>query len=137
MKRRFPYPLYLLFLVFFVSSCFPTSFDESVEFRVLAEISQFSVPDSVRSTSIPVKITGLIGRTSAYSFETIVSERRDSLFEFAVYGKRVEKAGARYNILDITFDTTLVITTNPPRIGLHYFKVYGSNGTFSDSSRLY
>ncbi len=124
-------------MIFVALSCFPTDYEETVEYRVLAEISQFSVPDSVRSTSIPVKLAGLIGRTTAYSLETIVSERTDSLFEFAVYGRRVEKTGARYDIVDITFDTTLVVTTNPPRTGLHYFKAYGSNGTFSDSSRLY
>ncbi|HXG37997.1 MAG TPA: hypothetical protein VNL36_04410 [Bacteroidota bacterium] len=119
------------------ASCFPTSYEESVEFRILAEISMFSVPDSVPSNNIPVRMSGLIGRTTAYSFASIVSERTDSLFEFAVYGIRKEKTGERYDIKDITFDTTLTLTTNPRRVGLHYFRVYGSNGVFTDSSRLY
>lgn len=118
-------------------SCFPTSYEESVEFRVLAEISLFSVPDSVPSDNIPVHIAGLIGRTTAYSFAAVVWERTDSLFEFAVYGIRKEKTGERYDIKDITFDTTLTLSTNPRRVGLHYFRVYGSNGVFTDSSRLY
>ncbi|MGH2567184.1 MAG: hypothetical protein ACRDGA_02515, partial [Bacteroidota bacterium] len=67
----------------------------------------------------------------------IVQERTDSLYEFAVYGKRIEKTGERYDVQEITFDTTLVLTTSPPRLGLHYFRVIGANGVFSDSSRLY
>jgi hypothetical protein len=123
--------------MFVIVSCFPTSYEESVEFRVLAEISAFSVPDSVPYNNIPVRIAGLIGRTTAYRLATIVSERRDSLFEFAVYGIRKEKTGERYDIKEITFDTTLILTTNPRRVSLHYFRVYGRNGIFSDSSRLY
>lgn len=120
-----------------VASCFPTSFEETAEFRILAEISFFGVPDSVPSDNIPVRISGLIGRTTAYSFAAIVSERTDSLFEFAVYGVRREKSGEQYDLRDVTFDTTLTLTTNPKRVGLHYFRVYGSNGVFTDSSRLY
>jgi hypothetical protein len=119
-------------LMLILVSCFPTSFEESVEYRVLAEISAFSVPDSVPSSNIPVRIAGLIGRTTAYRFATIVQERTDSLFEFAVYGVRKEVTGQRYDIQDITFDTTLALTTNPRRVGLHYFRVYGSNGVFQD-----
>jgi hypothetical protein len=124
-------------VMFVLISCFPTSYEETVEFRVLAEISMFSVPDSVPYNNIPVRIAGLIGRTTAFRLAAIVSERTDSLFEFAVYGLRKEKSGEQYDLKDITFDTTLVLSTNPRRVGLHYFRVYGSNGVFTDSSRLY
>ena len=126
----------LAFLVVMVVSC-KSSFEDSVEVETVAQITEFSVPDSAPSSSIPVHMAGIVGRTTASRFATIVYVRTDSLFEMAVYGKLIDRSGEVYVTRDITFDTTLVIATNPPRSGLHIFRIYGSNGVFQDTCKLF
>ena len=129
------YPLLLLFALM-TFSC-KSSFDDSLEYETVAQINLFSVPDSAPSASIPVHIAGLIGKTSASSFKSVYYQRTDSLFEFAVYGRLIDKSNEVYVPRDVTFDTTLVISINPPRTGRHIFIVYGNNGAFADTCRLF
>jgi hypothetical protein len=129
------YPL-LLLLALITVSC-KSSFDDSVEYETVAQINDFSVPDTAPSASIPVHIAGLIGKTTASSFKSIFYQRTDSLFEFAVYGRLIDKSNEVYVTKDITFDTTFVISNNPPRTGRHIFIIYGSNGAFADTCKLF
>ena len=126
----------LVLLALLTFSC-KSSFDDIVEYETVAQINDFSVPDSAPSASIPIHIAGLIGKTTASSFKSVFYQRTDSLFEFAVYGRLVDKYNEVYVTKDITFDTTLVILTNPPRTGRHIFLIYGNNGTFADTCRLF
>ena len=134
MKSR-PVVIYVL-LAFVILSC-NSSFEDSIEYDVPGEISIFSVPDSAPSAAIPVHIAGLLGRTTAFSFQGVEYLRTDSLFEFRVHGRRIDRLGEVYTVKDISFDTTLVLSTSPPRVGQHLFRVYGSNGTFQDTCKLY
>lgn len=124
----------LLFI--FVGGC-ASSLDDYIEYRVLATVTKFSVPDSSRGNNIRVTMGGLLGKTTAYSLLEIVSQRTDTLFEFGVFAKQVDRYGETYQEKDITYDTTLVLTYQPPRAKLHYFKITGSNGVFTDSSYVY
>lgn len=124
-----------LFFIF-VDGC-TSSLDDYIEYRVLATVTKFSVPDSSRGNNIRVTMGGLLGKTTAYSLLEIVSQRTDTLFEFGVFAKQVDRYGETYQEKDITYDTTLVITYQPSRAKMHYFKITGSNGIFTDSSYVY
>jgi len=130
----------IAFAVIFIVSCGPTSYEEKAEFQEVAEITAFSVPDSASSTNIPVTISAILGKTTASSLLAIVSERTDSLFKFVVYSKRIDNTSVQPEIKDVTLDTTLVLSTNPPRVGLHYFRIITYAAAFDSiqvSSRLY
>ena len=123
-----------LVMAFSDFGCGLGSLENRIEYRVLAIVEKFSVPDSSAAGNIRVTMAGLLGRTTAYSFSEIVSQRKDTLFEFAVYGRYVEEDGKSYEVRDIRFDTTLVLSLSPPRTKMHYFRIVGANGEFSDSS---
>lgn len=123
-------------LFIFASGC-TSGIDDYIEYRVLASVTKFSVPDSSRGNNIRVTMGGVLGSTTAFSLLQIVSERRDTLFEFAVFAKQVDRSGEMYAQQIMTYDTTLVLNYQPPRAKLHYFKITGSNGIFIDSSYVY
>ena len=138
MQIRYRPSFLLVSVVLTALSCGPTSTEEIFVYQELAEITAFSVPDSASAASIPVTISAILGKTTASSFEAIVWERTDSLFQFAIYAKRLDKFGEQYQTKDITLDTTLTLTTNPPRSGLHFFRIVSSTGiALLDSTRLY
>lgn len=123
-------------LFIFAGGC-TSGIDDYIEYRVLASVTKFSVPDSSRGNNIRVTMGGVLGSTTAFSLLQIVSERRDTLFEFAVFAKQVDRSGEMYAQQIMTYDTTLVLNYQPPRAKLHYFKITGSNGIFIDSSYVY
>ena len=138
MQIRYRPSFLLVSVVLTALSCGPTSNEEIFVYQELAEITAFSVPDSASAASIPVTISAILGKTTASSLEAIVWERNDSLFQFAIYAKRLDKFGEQYQTKDITLDTTLTLTTNPPRFGLHFFRIVSSTGiALLDSTRLY
>lgn len=114
--------------------CGGTGLDERFEESVLASIEIFSTPDSSRMDALRVRIAGVLGNNTGYSFRQILSRQTDTLFEFQVYGTYVEQTGKPIEIRDVRYDTTLSLTIQQPRTTWYYFKALASNGTFLDSS---
>lgn len=133
-SKRLVVSLGLLFI--FAGGC-SNGLDDYIEYRILASVTKFSVPNSSRGNNIRVTMGGVLGPTTAFSLLQIVSQRTDTLFEFAVFAKQVDHSGETYAQQIITYDTTLALTYQPPRAKLHYFKITGSNGIFTDSSYVY
>lgn len=127
----------MLGLLFIVAGGCSNGLDDYIEYRILASVTKFSVPDSSRGNNIRVTMGGVLGPTTAFSLLQIVSQRTDTLFEFAVFAKQVDRSGEMYAQQIITYDTTLVLTYQPPRAKMHYFKITGSNDIFIDSSYVY
>lgn len=123
--------IFLIFL-FFVS-CGPVSpYEEDIDVAVLAQIELFGVPDTTVQNNIPVRLKGIIGGTTAYRFDKINHLRQDSLFLIAVWGRYVQKTGVKYEIKDISFDTTIVLTTQ--LLGVHYVEIISSLGILTDTT---
>ncbi len=133
-NKRLVIVLALFFI--FADGC-SNGVDDYIEYSILASVTKFSVPDSSQGNNIRVTMGGVLGPTTAFSLLQIASQRTDTLFEFAVFAKQVERSGAVYAQQIITYDTTLVLTYQPPRAKMHYFKITGSNGIFTDSSYVY
>jgi hypothetical protein len=108
---------------------------EYYSMSILAEVHSLSVPDSSRYNDIRVRMTGLLGTTSAVSFERITVQTADSSIELAVYGRQIYDSGKRYDVLDVKFDTTLVVSVpQPSRARLYAFRLLGANQILRDSS---
>lgn len=124
-------------IVLLTVDCSPVApFEESFDLPVVAYVDSLHVPDISSRASIPVRLIGTIGPTSAYRFDFIQHERRDTLFRIAVWGRWQEKSGVQYEKRNIVFDTTLVLSST--RVGMHYLEALGANNKILvDSTFVY
>ena len=122
-----------LVLSILVSACKPpTSTDQTIDRAVIAYISDFSVPDSVKQDSIAVTIKGTIGYTEDYSFDRINVSRTDSIFNIGVWGRQVYKSSINYAYRPVLVDTTLILST--PLHGKYYIELGAQQGVFVDTT---
>lgn len=120
-------------LALMLVSC-STGLDERYESSVLASVEVLSVPDSSRSDSLSVRLAGVLGQNSGYSFRAILSRQTDTLFEYQVYATFIEETGRSYEIRDIRYDTTFMVHILQPRTTWYFFEATGTNGTLRDST---
>ena len=110
-------------------------YEESFDRAILAAVTTFEVADSSRTDSIRVHLAGIIGQSTAFSFDRINAPRTDSLFQIGVWGRWRESSGQVYELVNIVFDTTLVLQS--PRLGMHFFRVFSPDTTLTDSTYVY
>lgn len=128
--------LFLLVHLFSAPGCDRVNgFEESFDRAVLASVTTFDVADSTRADSIRVHLAGVIGLTTAFSFDRINVPRTDSLFRIGVWGRWRESSTKIYEPIPVIYDTTLLLQS--PRLGRHYFEVFGADSTFLDSTFVY
>lgn len=127
----------LAVLIAGIAACGLFEYDETLEYILLAEVTSLSVPDSSLHSNVRVRVAGILGSTTAYSFEQVVWERTESLVEIAVFARQVERSRTSYEYRDILFDTTLVFVFMPADTGLRYFRARGSAGSAEDSTVVY
>ncbi len=132
MMRHQYLPLLVVSLLFF--SCGPTVLDERFEYSVLASLDRLSVPDTSVYNDIRVQMSFLLGRTSCYSFRTLVHQKTDTLFEFAAFATLIEQTGVPCVEKEVRLDTTVVLKLDVPRTKMHYVKVVSANGIYWDST---
>jgi hypothetical protein len=111
---------------------------ERYSYRVLADVSSLSVPDTSRYDNIRVSMSGVLGWTSGSSFEGVAYQRTDTLFEIVVYAREVYDSGFKYEAIEVRFDTTLALSVPKPANGKEYFfHLLGGNQILQDSSYVY
>lgn len=107
-------------------------YEESFDRAVLAAITTFELADTSRADSIRVHLAGILGQTTAYTFDRINAPRTDSLFQIGVWGRWRESSGEVYEPLIVVFDTTLVLQSQ--RLGVHFVRVFSPDSTYFDST---
>jgi hypothetical protein len=128
-------------LLFFIvlgtaSSCGPvTPFEETVDELVLASVDTLVVPPSAPRDSIPTRIAGVIGTTSAFSFDFVHHTRSDTLFRVTVWGRFKFRSGDVPQLKQVAFDTTIVLRS--PAAGKHFIELRGANRILRDSTVVY
>lgn len=110
-------------------------FEESFDRAVLASVTTFEVADSTRADSIRVHVAGVIGLSTAFTFDRINAPRTDTLFLIGVWGRWKESSRKVYEPIPVVYDTTLLLQS--PRLGRHYFLVFSADITFVDSTFVY
>jgi len=124
------------FAIGFLTSCEKTSgYEESFDRADLASVTTIEVADSTRNDSIRVHLAGVIGQSTAYSFDRINAPRTDSMFQIGVWGRWREFSGEVYLPVIVVFDTLL--TLQSPRLGMHFIRVFSPDSTFFDSTFVY
>jgi hypothetical protein len=118
-------------------SCGPLVNETVVEQVVQASIDTLFVADSARFNNIRATIRGVWGKTTAYRFGAVVYSRNRYEFNIAVWAVDHEESKLTYEQKDIKFDTTMIFQVPADSLGKYYFKVYGSNGIFTDSTIAY
>ena len=140
MRMYFKRGMFLLSVAWIVNAagCNLTGYEERYSYRVLADVTFLSVPDSSRFNIIRVSIAGVLGLTSGCSFDAIESQRADTLLQFAVYAREVYDSAKRFEAVKVTFDTTIVVSVPQPPLGKrYYFQALGANQVLQDSSFVY
>lgn len=117
--------------------CNATVLEERYEYSVLASVEVIEIPPSSHSDSLRVRLAGVLGENTGYSFRQIFQQQADTLVELAVYGTFVEETGKTYEIRDIRYDTTFAVKLQQPRTSWYYFRIVASNGIFRDSSSIH
>ena len=129
--------LFIFLLVLTLGGCNATVLEERYEYSVLASVEVIEVPPSSRFDSLRVRLAGVLGENTGYSFRQIFQQQTDTLVELAVYGTFVEETGKTYEIRDIRYDTTFSVKLQQPRTSWYYFRIIASNGVFRDSSSIH
>ncbi len=129
--------LFTFLLVLTLGGCNATVLEERYEYSVLASVEVIEVPPSSRFDSLRVRLAGVLGENTGYSFRQIFQQQTDTLVELAVYGTFVEETGKTYEIRDIRYDTTFSVKLQQPRTSWYYFRIIASNGVFRDSSSIH
>ena len=129
--------LFTFLLVLTLGGCNATVLEERYEYSVLASVEVIEVPPSSRFDSLRVRLAGVLGENTGYSFRQIFQQQTDTLVELAVYGTFVEETGKTYEIRDIRYDTTFSVKLQQPRTSRYYFRIIASNGVFRDSSSIH
>lgn len=129
--------LFTYLLALTVGGCNATVLDERYEYSVLASVEVIEVPPSSHFDSLRVRLAGVLGENTGYSFRQIFQQQTDTLVELAVYGTFVEETGKTYEIRDIRYDTTFAVKLQQPRTSWYYFRIVASNGIFRDSSSIH
>ncbi len=107
-------------------------YEESFDRAVLAAVTTFELADTSRADSIHVHLAGIIGPTTAYSFDRINAPRTDSLFQIGIWGRWRESSGQAYEPLTVVFDTNLILQSQ--RFGMHFVRVFSPDSTYLDST---
>ena len=123
-------------MVFFLVSCSPVGFEQSIEEVFVATPDTISVADSSRYNDIRVRLVASLGNSTAFRLDHIGYSLTDTLFSFVVFVYRYEKSNELYVVKEIKLDSTLVLFLNPPRYGKHYFKFFDSQNSFLIDSTL-
>ncbi len=133
MIRLLPSVAFALLALGGLTTCNRVSgYEESFDRAVLAAITTFEVADTCQADSIRIHLSGIIGESTAYSFERINAPRTDSLFQIGVWGRWRESTGQVYAPVTIVFDTNIVLQTQ--RFGMHFIRVFSPDSTFFDST---
>jgi len=112
-----------------------SGYEESFDRAVLAAITTIEVADTSRADSIHIHLAGIIGQSTAYSFDRVNASRTDTLFQIGVWGRWKESSGQVYELLTVAFDTTLLLQSS--RFGMHFLRVFSIDSTFVDSTYVY
>lgn len=118
-----------------IYGCGPVENEFSIDESTYPPVTRFEVADSSFRENIRLSITANIGETTAYTFDRIVTGRRDTLFAVALLGRHKESSSGTYEPRLLLLDTVIVLQS--PKLGMHYFELDPRNGGLVDSTFVY
>ncbi len=126
----------IFFILATFYGCGPVENEFSIDEPTYPPVTRFeAVADSSFRETIRLRIVANIGQTTAYTFDKIVTARRDTLFLVAVLGRYMESSKSTYEPRQLLLDTVIVLQS--PKLGMHYFELDPRNGGLVDSTFVY